>query len=125
MKGRTTVDYEDRAFGALVTRHLGECVREGRPICYDIRAELDGEPYEYTRLTLPLSLDGNRVDMILAGTLRGVVPKRVMRAIVGLADSDSYHLARSLPVATTGESKYVSAAYPPRIARRTLGTRES
>jgi len=79
MTGRTTLDYKDPEYSSLVTRHMSDCVRERSPICYHIRAKLDGEPYEYTRLTLPLSTDGNRVDMILVGSLRGTVPERVRR----------------------------------------------
>ena len=81
MTGRTTLDYHHRTFGELVTRHHSECVRERRPVCYDIRAKLDGAPYEYTRLTLPLSADDTRVNMLLVGTLRGTVPEQVKRGL--------------------------------------------
>ena len=83
MTGRTTRDYRDRAFGELVTRHLGECVRERAPICYDIRAQLDGAPYEYIRISLPFTENGLDVSHILVGTLRGTVPKQVMRGMPG------------------------------------------
>jgi PAS domain-containing protein len=83
MTGRTTQDYRDQAFGDLVTRHLGECVRERAAICYDIRAQLDGAPYEYIRIALPFTENGADVSHILVGTLRGTVPKQVMRGMPG------------------------------------------
>ncbi|HYB09405.1 MAG TPA: PAS domain-containing protein [Alphaproteobacteria bacterium] len=79
MTGLTTLDYTDMVFGTLVTRHLSECVRGRSPICYEIRGVLDGEPYEYTRLALPLSSDGDRVDMILVASMRGTVPEKAKR----------------------------------------------
>ena len=81
MTGRTTQEYRDRAFGELVTRHLRECVRERAPTCYDIRARLDDAPYEYIRIALPFSENDTEVSHILVGTLRGTVPKKVLRGI--------------------------------------------
>jgi hypothetical protein len=86
MTGRTTRDYRDRAFGELVTRHLSECVRERAPVCYDIRAHLDGLPYEYLRIALPFTENGTDVSHILVGTVRGTVPKRAMRGLAGQTD---------------------------------------
>lgn len=86
MTGRSTQEYRDRAFGALVTRHLGECVRERAPGCYDIRARLDGLPYEYVRMALPFTENGTDVSHILVGTVRGTVPKQAMRGLPGQTD---------------------------------------
>ena len=83
MTGRTTLEYRDRAFGELVTRHLRKCVDERAPICYDIRARLDELPYEYIRISLPLSEGRGEVGHILVGTVRGTVPKKVMRGVAG------------------------------------------
>lgn len=84
MTGRTTLDYKDRNFAELVTRHYAECVGSRRPCCRAIRAALNDEPYEYTRLTLPLSDNGETVTMILVGTVRHTVPDTVKRVIGGL-----------------------------------------
>ncbi len=84
MTGRTTRDYRDQSFGALVTRHYAECVGARRPRCHAIRATLDTAPYEYTRMSLPLSDDGETVTMILVGTVRHTVPDTVKRVIGGL-----------------------------------------
>lgn len=81
MTGKTTDDYSDQAFGKLVTRHLAICVRERAPLCYAISARLDGEPYEYKRMSLPLSADGTKVSGLLVGTERGTVPDSVRRGL--------------------------------------------
>lgn len=70
MTGRTTQDYADTAFGALVTRHYQVCVAERAPVYHEVRGTLADEPYEYSRLTLPLSSDGVSVDMLLASPHR-------------------------------------------------------
>jgi hypothetical protein len=83
MTGRTTLEYRDRAFGELVTRHLRECVEKREPVCCDIRARLDDMPYEYIRMALPLCESGSEVTHVLVGTVRGTVPKKVMRGMAG------------------------------------------
>lgn len=70
MTGQTTRDYADAAFGAVVTRHYQACVDERAPVYHEVRGTLDDSPYEYTRLTLPLSNDGVSVDMLLASPHR-------------------------------------------------------
>ena len=79
MTGLTTTDYEDTAFGAMVTRHLGEVMIEAAPICLHIRAELNGAAYEYYRLALPLSSDNSKVTTILVGSERITVPHHLLR----------------------------------------------
>ena len=74
MTGLTTQDYEDKRFGGLVTRHYQECADRRVPVCRHVIARLGNKPYEYFRLTLPLSDDGIRVNMLLASPVRVSVP---------------------------------------------------
>lgn len=70
MTGRTTMDYEDKGFARMVTDHLQECVDAKAPLCYRIDGTVDGHPYRYIRLVLPLSDDGATVSNLLVGTQR-------------------------------------------------------
>jgi hypothetical protein len=70
MTGRTTRDYEDAAFGAVVTRHYQECVEEKAPVYHEVFGTLGEAPYEYVRLTLPLSSDDANVHMLLSSSHR-------------------------------------------------------
>ena len=70
MTGRTTRDYADAAFGAVVTRHYQTCVDEKAPVYHEVVATRDDAPCEYIRLTLPLSRDGIGVDMLLSSPHR-------------------------------------------------------
>jgi len=70
MTGRTTRDYEDAAFGAVVTRHYQECVDEKVPVYHEVIGTLGESPYEYVRLTLPLSRDDANVEMLLSSPHR-------------------------------------------------------
>jgi hypothetical protein len=79
MTGKTTLDYKDQLFGRLVTAHLGEAVQAAAPICYHIEASGDGIPYQYKRLTMPLSDDGNTVDRLMVGTQRIAIPHHLKR----------------------------------------------
>ena len=79
MTGLTTRDYEDTAFGAMVTRHLGEVMVTATPVCLHIKATLGGSPYEYFRLAMPLSPDDAAVTMILVGSERVTVPDHLIR----------------------------------------------
>ena len=83
MTGRTTQDYADATFGAVVTRHYQACVEERAPVYHEVDGTLGGAPYEYSRLTLPLSSDGVSVDMLLAS------PHRV-RVSLGLPSRDFF-----------------------------------
>lgn len=74
MTGRTTMDYDDKAFAELVTTHLQECVDERAPVYRHIVGQLQDAPYEYYRLTLPLSADDRSVDMLIAAPVRISVP---------------------------------------------------
>ncbi len=79
MTGLTTRDYNDTAFGAMVTRHLGEVMMQATPLCLHIRATLDGIAYEYYRLAMPLSPDDVSVTMLLVGSERVTVPTHLLR----------------------------------------------
>jgi len=68
MTGKTTNEYADRAFGKVVTEHLAGCIREGRPTCYRISADVQGRPYRYIRLVMPLG--DARVEYLWVGTQR-------------------------------------------------------
>lgn len=70
MTGRTTRDYEDAAFGAVVTRHYQACVDEKAPVYHEVIGTLGEAPYEYVRLTLPLSRDDANVEMLLSSPHR-------------------------------------------------------
>lgn len=70
MKGRTTMDYPDQDFAALVTDHLAEAVAARVPCCFCIDAAVDGKPYRYIRLALPLCGAAGQVAHLLVGTQR-------------------------------------------------------
>jgi len=70
MTGRTTADYEDREFGALVTRHYQECVDGGAPVCHYVCGELERRLYAFLRLVLPMTQNGQGVDMLLVSPHR-------------------------------------------------------
>ena len=79
MTGRTTRDYSDPVFAAMVTRHLGLCAEEAKPVALEVLARLDGEPYEYAFIALPLSENGRDVTMLLVNSIRFTVPDKVRR----------------------------------------------
>lgn len=81
MTGRTTMDYDDKNFARMVTAHLQECVAAKAPICYRIDGAVDGHPYRYIRLVLPLSDDGTAVSTLLVGTQRIEVDPALERRI--------------------------------------------
>ena len=69
MTGLTTRDYATVPFGELVTRHYQACVEAREPVYHEVAGSLDGLPYHFRRLTLPLSSDGESVDKLLASPL--------------------------------------------------------
>jgi len=79
MTGRTTMDYSIPGFSSLVTRHLAECAAAAKPIAYEVIARLDGEPYEYAFIALPLSDNGRDVNMLLVRSVRITIPDKVRR----------------------------------------------
>jgi hypothetical protein len=70
MKGRTTMDYPDQGFAGLVTDHLAAAVAAGAPRCFRIDAAVDGKPYRYIRLALPLGDAAGQIAHLLVGTQR-------------------------------------------------------
>lgn len=70
MTGRTTMDYADREFATMVTAHLSEVVKNRTPTCYRIGGDLNGQPYEYIRIALPLGDGRSEVSHLLVGTQR-------------------------------------------------------
>ena len=74
MTGKSASDYRDTAFASMTTRHYQCCVEARAPIFHHIVGEIQLHRYEYKRLCLPLSKDGNGVDMVLASPIRLVVP---------------------------------------------------
>lgn len=74
MAGLTTQDYDDPAFGALVTEHYAEAVAAARPLCRAIRASQGGSTYDYVRVVAPFTLDGDGVNFLLVATQRLCVP---------------------------------------------------
>lgn len=74
MTSHTTLDYANKNFGEMVTRHYQACVDQKSPIFHYVLAKLRRERYEYYRLTLPLSNDGETVNMLLVSPHRLHIP---------------------------------------------------
>ncbi len=70
MRGLTTTDYDDAAYGRMVTEHYARAFRAAWPLAMIIAARLDGEPYDYTRIILPLAEDGALVNQLLVASIR-------------------------------------------------------
>lgn len=79
MRGLTTRDYEDRAFGELVTAHYAEGVDARRPVCRAVRASIDGDVYDYVRVVAPFGLGSETVEFLVIATERISVPVRFER----------------------------------------------
>ena len=70
MTGRTTREYNNVAFGDMVTRHYAEVAADGRPRCWHIEARVTEGDYEYLRVVLPISRNGTTVDSLLVSSSR-------------------------------------------------------
>ncbi len=80
MTGQTTDDYDDKAFGRVVTAHYGEAVAARRPMCRALRALWRDEAYDYVRLVAPFALDDeDTVAFLLVATHRVAVPESLDR----------------------------------------------
>lgn len=79
MTGRTTMDYDDKAFGEMVTRHLSTALAERRPVCFEIEATARGLPYTYIRGVFPLADAEGGIEKLLVGTHRRSVPREFHR----------------------------------------------
>jgi len=80
MTGKLTTDYRDKSFGALVTKHLAECVEAAAPVCREVVAVKNGLPYSYRRLVLPWSNDGVCVSKLMVSPHRILVPEELDRS---------------------------------------------
>lgn len=79
MSGLTTADYEDKAFGALVTAHYQEAVDARQPVCRRVSAHWNAADYDYIRLTMPFGLHRQRVEFLIVCTHRIAVPGALER----------------------------------------------
>jgi len=70
MTGRTTLEYQDKAFGEMVTRHYTEVAKDGIPRCWHIKGRVDAGAYEYLRLALPISGNEKTIDGLLVSSAR-------------------------------------------------------
>ncbi|MHB2168741.1 PAS domain-containing protein [Alsobacter sp. R-9] len=81
MTGLTTLDYDDKGFAEVVTRHYREAADLGRPVCRALRASWKGQVYDYMRLVAPFGLDDDdRVAFLLVATHRIAIPAALDRA---------------------------------------------
>ena len=70
MTGLTTHDYEDKAFGDIVTRHYAMVAGDEVARCWHIKAQVESGEYEYLRIVLPISRNEKTVDALLVHSVR-------------------------------------------------------
>jgi hypothetical protein len=59
------LDLQPPQFGALVHEHYAQCVRERRPLLHKVEIDSVRRIHSYARLLLPLSSDGEQIDMLM------------------------------------------------------------
>src|SRR3954469_20822223 len=59
------LDLQPPQFGTLVHEHYEQCVRERRPLLHKVEINSLRRIHSYARLLLPLSSDGEQVDMLM------------------------------------------------------------
>jgi hypothetical protein len=59
------LDLQPPQFGALVHAHYVQCVDERRPLLHKVEIDSVRRIHNYARLLLPLSSDGEQVDMLM------------------------------------------------------------
>jgi hypothetical protein len=59
------LDLQPPQFGAMVHDHYTQCVRERRPLLHKVEIDSVRRIHSYVRLLLPLSSDGEQVDMLM------------------------------------------------------------
>jgi hypothetical protein len=59
------LDLQPPQFGALVHAHYTQCVQERRPLLHKVDVDSVRRIHSYARLLLPLSSDGETVDMLM------------------------------------------------------------
>lgn len=58
-------DLQPPQFGSLVHDHYAQCVRERRPLLHKVEIDSVRRIHSYARLLLPLSSDGEQIDMLM------------------------------------------------------------
>ena len=58
-------DLQPPQFGSMVHDHYAQCVRERRPLLHKVEIDSVRRIHNYARLLLPLSSDGEQVDMLM------------------------------------------------------------
>jgi hypothetical protein len=59
------LDLQPPQFGALVHAHYTQCVRKRRPLLHKVEIDSARRIHSYARLLLPLSSDGETIDMLM------------------------------------------------------------
>jgi hypothetical protein len=59
------LDLQPPQFGMLVHEHYVQCVRERRPLLHKVEIDSARRMHNYARMLLPLSSDGETVDMLM------------------------------------------------------------
>lgn len=85
MTGRTTAEYRDAAFRALVESNYAEAAARGTAMCRSIKAVSGDGPYEYVRIVLPFGERG--VEFLVVGTQRVNVPAALDRRVLQLQEA--------------------------------------
>jgi hypothetical protein len=66
LTGLAPLDLKPAEYGRLIDRHYRQCVSERRPLLHLIVLDLAHHSRAYARLLLPLSNDGEQVNMLMA-----------------------------------------------------------
>jgi hypothetical protein len=66
LTGLAPLDLKPAEYGRLIHRHYQQCVAERRPLLHVIILDLAHHSRAYARLLLPLSNDGERINMLMA-----------------------------------------------------------
>jgi hypothetical protein len=59
------LDLQPPQFGTMVHQHYAQCVRERRPLLHKVEIDSVRRIHNYARLLLPLSSDGEQIDMLM------------------------------------------------------------
>ena len=59
------LDLQPPQFGTMVHEHYSQCVRERRPMLHKVQIDSVRRMHSYARLLLPLSSDGETIDMLM------------------------------------------------------------
>jgi len=59
------LDLQPPQFGTMVHEHYAQCVRERRPLLHKVGIDSVHRIHNYARLLLPLSSDGEQIDMLM------------------------------------------------------------